>query len=98
MNTTIRRALLSAAALTLVVGPGLASCSKNDETATSGEATSTEAATGETAAGAPAGPEGEAQKNARALLKAMSDYLASQTDISLAYDSIFEVVSSDHQK
>ena len=98
MNTTIRRALLSAAALTLVVGPGLASCSKSDETATSGEATGTAAATGETAAGAPAGPEGDTEKNARALLKAMSDYLAAQTDISLAYDSIFEVVSADHQK
>jgi len=37
-------------------------------------------------------------QNAKALLKSMSDYLAAQKVISLAYDSVFEVVSKDHQK
>ena len=40
----------------------------------------------------------ESAQNAKALLKAMSDYLEAQKTISLSYDSIFEVVSKDHQK
>ena len=43
-------------------------------------------------------PEGEAETNAKALLKKMSDYLAAQQSISLTYDSVFEVVSDDKQK
>jgi hypothetical protein len=39
---------------------------------------------------------GEAE--AKGLLKAMSDYLAAQKTISLAYDADFEVVTKDHQK
>ena len=39
---------------------------------------------------------GEAE--AKGLLKAMSDYLAAQKTISLAYDANFEVVTKDHQK
>jgi len=39
---------------------------------------------------------GEAE--AKDLLKAMSDYLAAQKTISLAYDANFEVVTTDHQK
>jgi hypothetical protein len=39
---------------------------------------------------------GEAE--AKAELKAMSDYLAAQKAISLAYDSAFEVVTTNHQK
>jgi hypothetical protein len=35
---------------------------------------------------------------ARGLLKAMSDYLAAQKNISFAYDANFEVVTTDHQK
>jgi hypothetical protein len=35
---------------------------------------------------------------ARSLLKAMSDYLAGQKNISFAYDANFEVVTTDHQK
>jgi hypothetical protein len=35
---------------------------------------------------------------ARNLLKAMSDYLAAQKNISFAYDANFEVVTTDHQK
>jgi hypothetical protein len=37
-------------------------------------------------------------QNAKARLKAMSDYLAAQKAISLSYDTVFEVVSKDHQK
>jgi hypothetical protein len=40
----------------------------------------------------------QSAQNAKALLKAMSDYLATQKTLSLSYDSIFEVVSKDHQK
>ena len=39
-----------------------------------------------------------ADAEAKALLKAMSDYLAAQKMISFAYDSNFEVVTKDHQK
>ncbi|MFS8054413.1 MULTISPECIES: DUF2092 domain-containing protein [Rhizobium] len=39
---------------------------------------------------------GEAE--AKALLKAMSDYMAAQKTISFAYDSNLEVVTKDHQK
>ena len=35
---------------------------------------------------------------AKGMLKAMSDYLAAQKNISLSYDSVFEVVSKDKQK
>jgi hypothetical protein len=35
---------------------------------------------------------------AKSLLKAMSDYLAGQKNISFAYDANFEVVTTDHQK
>ena len=93
MKITIRKALLSAAALTLIVGAGLSSCSKPADEATPEQAAS------EPAEGAPAaGPEGESEANARALVKAMSDYLASQNVISLSYDSVFEVVSDEHEK
>jgi hypothetical protein len=37
-------------------------------------------------------------QNAKALLKAMSDYLAAQKVISLSYDAVFEVVSKEQQK
>ncbi|WP_244519941.1 MULTISPECIES: DUF2092 domain-containing protein [unclassified Ensifer] len=39
-----------------------------------------------------------AEAEAKSLLKAMSDYLASQKAISFAYDSNLEVVTGDHQK
>jgi hypothetical protein len=38
------------------------------------------------------------ETEAKALLKAMSDYLAAQQTISLSYDNSFEVVSKDKQK
>lgn len=93
MTPTLRRVLLSAAACALIVGPGLSSCSQPAEQ----EATEQKAGE-QAAAGQAAGPEGESEKNARALLKAMSDYLAAQQVISMSYDSIFEVVTDDKQK
>jgi hypothetical protein len=38
------------------------------------------------------------EQDARARLKGMSDYLAAQNAISLSYDSVFEVVTNEHQK
>jgi hypothetical protein len=93
MKTKIRAALLSAAALALIVGPGLSSCSEPADQATPAEGSSEP-----TAAGQAAGPDGESEKNAKALLKGMSDYLAAQKVISMSYDSIFEVVTDEKQK
>lgn len=90
MNARIRQALLSAAALTLVAS--LASCSQPSEETAPGQAADSEAAT------AAADMDSESATNAKALLKAMSDYLAAQQSISLSYDSIFEVVTDDQQK
>jgi hypothetical protein len=93
MKNKIRGALLSAAALALIVGPGLSSCSEPAEDAAPAEGAGEEAAAGQAA-----GEEGPSEQNARALLKAMSDYLAAQQVISLSYDSIFEVVTDEKQK
>lgn len=38
------------------------------------------------------------EADAKRLMKAMSDYLASQQSVSFDYDASFEVVSKDHQK
>lgn len=98
MNDNIRKTLLSAAALALIIGPGLSSCSKT------GQENATEQVANEPAASEELGTEqsgsgqNESATNAKGLLKAMSDYLAAQKDISLSYDSVFEVVSEDHQK
>jgi hypothetical protein len=105
MNT-IRRAkrpptvLASGVALALIIGLGLSSCSKPAEQNASAPNATEQAAT-EPNAAAPATVQNENDptvQNAKARLKAMSDYLAAQKSISLGYDSIFEVVSSDHQK
>src|SRR6478735_1135152 len=93
MKTKIRAALLSAAAMALIAGAGLASCSKPADKAAPEQATGAPTASGEAA-----GPEGESEKNAKALLKGMSDYLAAQKVISMSYDSIFEVVTDEKQK
>ncbi|BEQ15157.1 DUF2092 domain-containing protein [Desulfoferula mesophila] len=45
----------------------------------------------------PSGARADAQ-DAKKILKSMSDYLAAQKKISFAYDSILEVVTTDHQK
>ena len=93
-------AMASTAALALIIGLGLASCSKPAEQNASAPNASEQAAT-EPNAAAPATVQNENDptvQNAKARLKAMSDYLAAQKEISLSYDSVFEVVSSDHQK
>jgi hypothetical protein len=101
----IRRAVwplkvaVSAAALAVIIGPGLSSCSQPSDQNTP-EPKATEQTTNAAAAPqqeAPAQNDVTAQ-NAKKLLKAMSDYLAAQKNISLSYDSVFEVVSKDKQK
>ncbi|MFL6730903.1 MAG: DUF2092 domain-containing protein [Sphingomicrobium sp.] len=98
MKRQICRSLLSAAVVALIIGPGLSSCSK------AGEQKAPEQNVSEQTAGGPPGPQQDANtqdksaQNAKALLKAMSDYLAAQKTISMAFDSTFEVVSKDHQK
>ena len=98
MKNRNRGALLSAAVSALILGPGLASCSQpaqeNAATQNAAAESKNEAAPTEQAG---TGQDATAQ-NAKALLKAMSDYLAAQKSISLSYDSTFEVVSEDHQK
>src|SRR5512145_2492833 len=98
MEHNIRRTLLSAAALVLIVSPGLSSCSKTGQENATEQAANEPAATEQTPAGSAGGGQDASSQNARALLKGMSDYLAAQKVISLSYDSIFEVVSEDHQK
>jgi len=97
MKDNIRRALLSAAALTLIIGPGLPSCSKPAQENAAEQNAAEPVATEKAGTQAAAGQHATAQ-NAKGLLKAMSDYLAAQKSISLGYDSVFEVVSEDHQK
>jgi hypothetical protein len=89
MKNKLRSALLSAVASALILGAGLSSCSRGDKQGAPGP---------EAGEQAPAAAQGESDKNARALLKSMSDYLASQQIISMSYDSIFEVVTAEHQK
>ena len=95
-----RNIAVSAAALALIIGPGLSSCSQPaEQNATEPEATeqTTNAPAAAPQQEAPAQNDVTAQ-NAKKLLKAMSDYLAAQKNISLSYDSVFEVVSKDQQK
>ena len=96
-------ATISVTALAMVIGLGLSSCSQgNEQNATEENATeqvASEQNAGEPAATAPvAGGQDASAQNAKALLKAMSDYLAAQKVISLSYDSVFEVVSKEKQK
>jgi len=96
MNTKIRGSMFSAVAMVLIAGSAVTSCSKP-----AGQNAA------EQNAAAPASEQGgseqgnindQSAQNAKALLKAMSDYLASQKTISLSYDSVFEVVTDQHQK
>jgi hypothetical protein len=96
-------AMASAAALALIIGIGLSSCSQaGEENATGQEATeqpATEQSATEQAATEPAMNEQDPTvQNAKARLKAMSDYLAAQQAISMNYDSVFEVVTKESQK
>ena len=97
MTNRIRRGLLSAAGSALIIGLAL-SCSKPAEQ-NAAEPNATEQNAGAPAPTEQAAPgQDVSSQNAKALLKAMSDYLAAQKVISLSYDSIFEVVSKDKQK
>jgi hypothetical protein len=97
MENKIRWPLLSAAAIALAIGPGLSSCSKPAEQNAAAPAAAEQNASGEpSTAAAPAND--QSAQNAKNLLKAMSDYLAAQKTISMAYDSVFEVVTQDKQK
>ncbi len=95
--------LASSAALALILGAGLSSCSQPAEQNATGENQAEQTALDENAA-APAGTEtaaadqGASAENAKALLKSMSDYLGAQQVISLSYDSVFEVVTKDKEK
>src|SRR5262245_40486867 len=93
-----RAAMASAAALAITLGTGLSSCSKPaEENAAEQNAPEQEAAPAPSTEQGAAGQDATAQ-NAKALLKAMSDYLAAQQNVSFSYDSIFEVVSKEQQK
>jgi hypothetical protein len=98
MKHNLHTTLLSAAALVLIVSPSLSSCSKGSQENATEQAANEPAATEQAPAGPAGGGQDASSQNARALLKGMSDYLAAQKVISLTYDSIFEVVSEDHQK
>jgi hypothetical protein len=97
MKAKFHAALLSAAALALIAGPGLTSCSK-PAGENAAEQTTVQPAATEEATGQEGGGSDVSSKNARGLLKAMSDYLAAQQSISMSFDSVFEVVSDQKQK
>ena len=95
----MRRALLSAASAALIIGPGLSSCSQPAEQNAAEQNAATPPAAPEASNEQAAAPQNDVTaQNAKGLLKAMSDYLAAQKSMSMAYDSIFEVVTPDHQK
>ncbi len=98
MQDMIRRALLPTAALALVIGPGLASCSKRAEENAAEQNAAGPVANEQAGTEQAAGGQDASAENAKGLLKAMSDYIAKQNSISLGYDSVFEVVSDDQQK
>jgi hypothetical protein len=92
-------AMASAAALALIIGLGLSSCSKPSEQNASGQNAGAQNASEPIATEQNAGAQNDVSaQNAKARLKAMSDYLAAQKAISLSYDTVFEVVSNEHQK
>jgi hypothetical protein len=77
----------------------LSSCSQPaEQNAAENNATEPAAAPAGTAEQAAPAQGDVTAENAKGLLKAMSDYLGAQQSISMAYDSIFEVVTDDKQK
>ncbi len=96
-------AMVSDAALALIIGLGLSSCSPaGEQDAAEQNAVEQKAgepeATEQTASAPVTNEQDPTVQNAKARLKAMSDYLAAQKAISLGYDSVFEVVTNDKQK
>jgi hypothetical protein len=98
MTHRLHGGLLSVAAMALIVGPGLTSCSKQAEQNAAQANAAVENASPPEATAQAAPSNDQSTQNAKALLKAMSDYLAAQKAFSLSYDSVFEVVSDQHQK
>lgn len=97
MTKQVSGPLLSLASSALIIGASLASCSKPAEQNTAAPAVE-QNASGEVATEQAAPANDASAQNAKNLLKGMSDYLAAQKAISLAYDSVFEVVTKDKQK
>jgi len=98
-QTRLPASMASAAALALIISLGLSSCSPASEQ----NASEPDAVEADAAAPVPAEQTAGSQndvsaQNAKARLKAMSDYLAAQKAISLGYDTVFEVVTNEHQK
>jgi hypothetical protein len=90
--------MTSVAALALIIGLGLSSCSPAGEKKATEENATEQGATEQVATESVVNDQDASVQNAKARLKAMSDYLAAQKAISLSYDTVFEVVSKDHQK
>jgi hypothetical protein len=97
MKSKVPSPLFCAGALALILGPGLSSCSKPRQENAAQNAAGP-AVTGEAGTVQATPANDQTTQNSKALLKAMSDYLAKQQNFSLAYDSVFEVVSDQHQK
>ena len=94
----IRRSLLSAVVTASIISPALSSCSKAGEQKAPEQNASVQTAGGPAVSEQDANTQDQSAQNAKALLKSMSDYLAAQKNISIDYDSTFEVVSKDRQK
>ncbi|MFL6724748.1 MAG: DUF2092 domain-containing protein, partial [Sphingomicrobium sp.] len=84
--------------MALIIGLGLSSCKPAGEQKATEENATEQVATGQAATGSVVNDQDATVQNAKARLKAMSDYLAAQKAISLSYDSVFEVVTTEHQK
>jgi hypothetical protein len=91
---TTLKALLAGSVLCF----GLSSCSQPSEQNASKQKAGEQEATEQVASEPVVNEQDPTVQNAKARLKAMSDYLAAQKAISLGYDSVFEVVTKESQK
>ena len=98
MKIKIRTPLLYAAISAVILCPSLSSCSQADKQSTAQQNAAASALTAEAEKPQAAPPNDQTTQNAKTLLKAMSDYLAKQQNMSFDYDSVFEVVSDQKQK
>jgi len=98
MKGNIRSTLVSATAFALIVTLGVSSCSKPAEKNAAEQTAIEPGATEPAPVGQVGGGDDVSSRNAKGLLKAMSDYLAGQQSISMSFDSVFEVVSDQKQK
>ena len=99
MKDKIRGTLIGGAALAIAISLGLSSCSKPGEQNASQSNGTEQSSSNQASSGQTATPSDDvSSQNAKNLLKAMSDYLAAQQNISLSYDSVFEVVTDQSQK